>query len=122
MKKNCLYAPVQEEVVAVLKQAKEGNPVESVRLVDCQLRQLPEAFGRIQGRALKLVCEYSLDLLRLHVVTILDNLDIHRVTPKEIFLGYYIAEHYKECLLKTSIANSKWNILCTFIHGDNFFH
>ena len=49
MKKNCLYAPVQEEVVAVLKQAKEGKPVESVRLVDFQLRQLPEAFGRIQG-------------------------------------------------------------------------
>ena len=48
-KKNCLYAPVQEEVVAVLKQAKEGKPVESVRLVDRQLRQLPEAFGRIQG-------------------------------------------------------------------------
>ena len=42
-------APVQEEVVAVLKQAEEGKPVESVRLVDRQLRQLPEAFGRIQG-------------------------------------------------------------------------
>jgi hypothetical protein len=28
--------------------ADEGKPVESVRLVD-QLRQLPEAFGRIQG-------------------------------------------------------------------------
>ena len=55
-------------------------------------------------------------------MTILDNLDIHRVKPKVIFLGYYIAEHYKECLLKTSIANSKWNILCTYIHGDNFFH
>ncbi|KAF8715080.1 hypothetical protein HU200_027631 [Digitaria exilis] len=40
---------VQEEVVAVLKQAEEGKPVESVRLVDRQLRQLPEAFGRIQG-------------------------------------------------------------------------
>ena len=40
---------MQDEVVAVLKQAKEGKPVESVRLVDCQLRQLPEAFGRIQG-------------------------------------------------------------------------
>jgi len=42
-------AQVQEEVVAVLKQAEEGKPVESVRLVDRQLRQLPEAFGRIQG-------------------------------------------------------------------------
>lgn len=42
-------AAVQEEVVAVLKQAEEGKPVESVRLVDRQLRQLPEAFGRIQG-------------------------------------------------------------------------
>lgn len=40
---------VQEEVVAVLKQAEEGKPVESVRLVDRQLRQLPEAFGRILG-------------------------------------------------------------------------
>ena len=37
-------------MVAVLKQAEEeGKPVESVRLVDRQLRQLPEAFGRIQG-------------------------------------------------------------------------
>jgi hypothetical protein len=43
------YAAVQEEVVAVLKQAEEGKPVESVRLVDRQLHQLPEAFGRIQG-------------------------------------------------------------------------
>ncbi|CAN6249053.1 unnamed protein product [Urochloa humidicola] len=42
-------ASVQEEVVAVLKQAEEGKPVESVRLVDRQLRQLPEAFGRILG-------------------------------------------------------------------------
>jgi hypothetical protein len=42
-------AAVQEEVVAVLKQAEEGKPVESVRLVDRQLRQLPEAFGRILG-------------------------------------------------------------------------
>ncbi|GJN27287.1 hypothetical protein PR202_gb15297 [Eleusine coracana subsp. coracana] len=42
-------AAVQEEVVAVLKQAEEGKSVESVRLVDRQLRQLPEAFGRIQG-------------------------------------------------------------------------
>ncbi|GJN02590.1 hypothetical protein PR202_ga19954 [Eleusine coracana subsp. coracana] len=42
-------AAVQEEVVAVLKQAEEGKTVESVRLVDRQLRQLPEAFGRIQG-------------------------------------------------------------------------
>uniref|UniRef100_A0A0A9D836 Uncharacterized protein n=1 Tax=Arundo donax TaxID=35708 RepID=A0A0A9D836_ARUDO len=42
-------AAAQEEVVAVLKQAEEGKPVESVRLVDRQLRQLPEAFGRIQG-------------------------------------------------------------------------
>ncbi|KAJ1271525.1 hypothetical protein BS78_06G134000 [Paspalum vaginatum] len=42
-------AVAQEEVVAVLKQAEEGKPVESVRLVDRQLRQLPEAFGRIQG-------------------------------------------------------------------------
>jgi hypothetical protein len=43
---------VQEEEVAVLKQAEEGKPVESVRLVDRQLRQLRqlhEAFGRIQG-------------------------------------------------------------------------
>ena len=40
---------MQEEVVAVLKQAEEGKPVESVRLVDRQLRQLPEAFGRILG-------------------------------------------------------------------------
>jgi hypothetical protein len=40
---------VQEEEVAVLKQAEEGKPVESVRLVDRQLRQLHEAFGRIQG-------------------------------------------------------------------------
>ncbi|RLN04389.1 plant intracellular Ras-group-related LRR protein 3-like [Panicum miliaceum] len=40
---------VREEVVAVLKQAEEGKPVESVRLVDRQLRQLPEVFGRIQG-------------------------------------------------------------------------
>ncbi|RCV34113.1 hypothetical protein SETIT_7G136900v2 [Setaria italica] len=42
-------AAVQEEVVAVLRQAEEGKPVESVRLVDRQLRLLPEAFGRIQG-------------------------------------------------------------------------
>jgi hypothetical protein len=40
---------VQEDVVAVLKQAEEGKLIESVRLVDRQLRQLPEAFGRIQG-------------------------------------------------------------------------
>lgn len=40
---------VQEEVVAVLKQAQEGKPVESVLLVDRQLRYLPEAFGRILG-------------------------------------------------------------------------
>ncbi|KAM0886748.1 hypothetical protein ACQ4PT_029492 [Festuca glaucescens] len=42
-------AATQEEVVAVLKQAEEGKPVESVRLVDRNLRYLPEAFGRIQG-------------------------------------------------------------------------
>ncbi|KAK1683757.1 hypothetical protein QYE76_044605 [Lolium multiflorum] len=42
-------AAVQEEVVAVLKQAQEGKPVDSVRLVDRNLRFLPEAFGRIQG-------------------------------------------------------------------------
>jgi hypothetical protein len=42
-------AAVQEEVIAVLRQAEEGKPVESVRLVDRQLRHLPEAFGRIQG-------------------------------------------------------------------------
>ncbi|KAL5214900.1 hypothetical protein ABZP36_004052 [Zizania latifolia] len=42
-------AAVQEEVVAVLKQAEEGKAVESVRLVDRQLRHLPEAFGRILG-------------------------------------------------------------------------
>lgn len=42
-------AAVGEEVVAVLKQAEEGKPVESVRLVDRQLRHLPEAFGRILG-------------------------------------------------------------------------
>ena len=42
-------AAVQEEVVAVLKQAQEGKTVESVRLVDRQLRHLPEAFGRIHG-------------------------------------------------------------------------
>ncbi|RLM75463.1 plant intracellular Ras-group-related LRR protein 3-like [Panicum miliaceum] len=42
-------ATVQEEVVAVLKQAEEAKPMESVRLVDRQLRQLPEVFGRIQG-------------------------------------------------------------------------
>ncbi|XP_040379718.1 plant intracellular Ras-group-related LRR protein 3 [Oryza brachyantha] len=42
-------ATVQEEVIAVLKQAEEGKSVESVRLVDRQLRHLPEAFGRIQG-------------------------------------------------------------------------
>uniref|UniRef100_A0ACD5URN3 Uncharacterized protein n=1 Tax=Avena sativa TaxID=4498 RepID=A0ACD5URN3_AVESA len=41
-------AAVQEEVVAVLKQAQEGT-VENVRLVDRKLRHLPEAFGRIQG-------------------------------------------------------------------------
>lgn len=40
---------VQEEVVAVLKQAEDGKAVDSVRLVDRQLRFLPEAFGRIQG-------------------------------------------------------------------------
>ncbi|KAL6650902.1 hypothetical protein ACP70R_009827 [Stipagrostis hirtigluma subsp. patula] len=42
-------AVVQEEVIAVLKQAEDGKPVESVSLVDRQLRHLPEAFGRIQG-------------------------------------------------------------------------
>uniref|UniRef100_A0A0D9W685 Plant intracellular Ras-group-related LRR protein 3 n=1 Tax=Leersia perrieri TaxID=77586 RepID=A0A0D9W685_9ORYZ len=42
-------AAVQEEVIAVLRQAEEGMAVESVRLVDRQLRHLPEAFGRIQG-------------------------------------------------------------------------
>nr|ACG35612.1 protein lap1 [Zea mays] len=42
-------AAVGEEVVAVFKQAEEGKPVESVRLVDRQLRHLPEAFGRILG-------------------------------------------------------------------------
>ncbi|KAM0837977.1 hypothetical protein ACQ4PT_061290 [Festuca glaucescens] len=42
-------AATQEEVLAVLKQAEEGKPVESVRLVDRNLRYLPEAFGRIQG-------------------------------------------------------------------------
>uniref|UniRef100_A0A0E0BWQ1 Plant intracellular Ras-group-related LRR protein 3 n=1 Tax=Oryza meridionalis TaxID=40149 RepID=A0A0E0BWQ1_9ORYZ len=42
-------AAVQEEVIAVLRQAEEGKPVESVRLVDRQLCHLPEAFGRIQG-------------------------------------------------------------------------
>ncbi|KAF0913065.1 hypothetical protein E2562_020220 [Oryza meyeriana var. granulata] len=42
-------AAVQEEVIAVLKQAEEGKAVESVRLVDRQLRHLPEAFGRIHG-------------------------------------------------------------------------
>ncbi|KAG8064768.1 hypothetical protein GUJ93_ZPchr0004g38718 [Zizania palustris] len=42
-------AAVHEEVVAVLKQAEEGKAVESVRLVDRQLRHLPEAFGRILG-------------------------------------------------------------------------
>jgi hypothetical protein len=42
-------AAVQEEIVAVLKQAEEGRPVETVRLVDRKLRYLPEAFGRIQG-------------------------------------------------------------------------
>jgi hypothetical protein len=42
-------AAVQEEVVAVLKQAEEGKPVESMRLVGRQRRQLPEGFGRILG-------------------------------------------------------------------------
>uniref|UniRef100_A0A0E0KRW1 Plant intracellular Ras-group-related LRR protein 3 n=1 Tax=Oryza punctata TaxID=4537 RepID=A0A0E0KRW1_ORYPU len=42
-------AAVQEEVITVLRQVEEGKPVESVRLVDRQLRHLPEAFGRIQG-------------------------------------------------------------------------
>ncbi|KAM0892303.1 hypothetical protein ACQ4PT_025840 [Festuca glaucescens] len=42
-------AAVHEEVVAVLKQAEEGKLVENVRLMDRNLRCLPEAFGRIQG-------------------------------------------------------------------------
>lgn len=55
---------VQEEVVAVLKQAEEGKPVESVRLVDRQLRQLPEAFGRIQGLRVLDVSRNQLEVKR----------------------------------------------------------
>ncbi|TVU15598.1 hypothetical protein EJB05_39128 [Eragrostis curvula] len=56
-------AAVHEEVVAVLKRAEEGKPVESVRLVDRQLRQLPEAFGRIQGLRVLDVSRNQLEII-----------------------------------------------------------
>lgn len=67
-------AAVQEEVIAVLRQAEEGKPVESFRLVDRQLRHLPEAFGRIQGLRVLDVSRNQLEvrnLLSLHALDLL---------------------------------------------------
>ncbi|XP_062185645.1 plant intracellular Ras-group-related LRR protein 3-like [Phragmites australis] len=76
-------AALQEEVVAVLKEAEEGRPVESVRLVDRQLGQLPEAFGRIQGLRVLDVSRNQLEVIP-DAIGGLDHLEELRLTSNAL--------------------------------------
>ncbi|KAM0835765.1 hypothetical protein ACQ4PT_062737 [Festuca glaucescens] len=96
-------AVVHEEVVAVLKQADEGKLVENVRLMDRNLRYLPEAFGRIQGLRVLDVSHNQLQYAHLYqreispiwtctVEPILGSLEVWRCSSITVFIRILLCD------------------------------